>query len=65
MRSSDTLEYGGAADGALPGGGGEDTFCIKIWNKATATVVYDNQIGEDDDAPPTTVLGGGSIVIHK
>ena len=28
-------------------------------------IVYDNQLGSTDDADPTTVLGGGSIVIHK
>ena len=51
-------------DGALPGGGGTDKFRIKIWDKGTGVVVYDNQIGTSDDAAPTTVLGGGSIVIH-
>ena len=28
-------------------------------------IVYDNQIGDDDDAELTTEIGGGSIVIHK
>jgi PKD repeat protein len=54
-----------AIDGALPGGGGSDKFRIKIWEKATDAVVYDNQLGVDDDAPPDTEIGGGSIVIHK
>jgi PKD repeat protein len=54
-----------AIDGALPGGGGIDKFRIKIWDKATGTAVYDNQMEADDDADPTTVIGGGSIVIHK
>jgi hypothetical protein len=55
-----------ATDGALKPGDGDDTFRIKIWNKDNAdTIVYDNEIGMDDDAPPTTTLGGGSIVIHK
>jgi hypothetical protein len=61
-------EYGfllTAIDGALPGGGGEDKFRIKIWDKATDTLVYDNQYGADDDSEPSTPLGGGSIVIHK
>ncbi|HJR34115.1 MAG TPA: PKD domain-containing protein, partial [Gemmatimonadales bacterium] len=31
-----------AIDGALPGGGGSDRFRIKIWNKASGVVVYDN-----------------------
>jgi hypothetical protein len=28
-------------------------------------VVYDNQMDAEDDADPTTEIGGGSIVIHK
>ena len=28
-------------------------------------VVYDNEMGAAEDAETTTVLGGGSIVIHK
>jgi hypothetical protein len=28
-------------------------------------VVYDNQMGDDDDAHPMTAIGGGSCVIHK
>jgi len=54
-----------AIDGALPGGNGEDKFRIKIWDKATDDVVYDNQLGALDDVDPATVIGGGSIVIHK
>jgi hypothetical protein len=42
-----------------------DRFRIKIWDKATDEVIYDNQMGEDDDADPATDIGGGSIVIHK
>ena len=61
-------EYGfmlSARDGQRPGGGGEDAFRIKIWDKGTDEIVYDNQIDDDDDALPSTILGGGSIVIHK
>lgn len=54
-----------AIDGQLNGGGGTDKFRIKIWDKATEAVVYDNQVGAPDDADPSTALGGGSIVIHK
>ena len=50
-------------DGQLSGGGGTDKFRIKIWDKATGKVVYDNQKGASDTATPTTVLGGGSISI--
>jgi PKD repeat protein len=43
-----------------------DMFRIKIWNKDNGdTIVYDNQLGDDDDVDPATALGEGSIVIHK
>jgi hypothetical protein len=54
-----------AIDGQIPGGGGEDKFRIKIIDKDTDTVVYDNQRGDLDDADATTVLRRGSIVIHS
>ena len=42
-----------------------DLFRIKIWDKDDGDfVVYDNQLEAEDDADPTTMLGGGSIVIH-
>jgi cell wall-associated NlpC family hydrolase/PKD repeat protein len=53
-----------AVDGQISGGGGVDKFRIKIWDKATGEVVYDNQMGDSDDATAATALGGGSIVIH-
>ena len=52
-------------DGQINGRGGIDKFRIKIWDKATETIVYDNQIGAVDTDDPNTVLSGGSIVIHK
>jgi len=51
-------------DGQRPDGGGADKFRIKIWRSTDGTVVYDNQMGASDDATATTMLGGGSIVIH-
>jgi MBG domain-containing protein/Big-like domain-containing protein len=55
-----------AVDGSSNGGGGSDKFRIKIWdNNNNGAIVYDNQIGADDTANPTTTLGGGSIVIHN
>ncbi|MBV9788869.1 MAG: Ig-like domain-containing protein, partial [Chloroflexi bacterium] len=54
-----------AIDGQINGGGGVDKFRIKIWNKTSGAVVYDNQLGAGDDAEPTTTLQGGSIVIHR
>ncbi|HET9809518.1 MAG TPA: hypothetical protein VFQ66_07445, partial [Candidatus Limnocylindria bacterium] len=54
-----------AVDGQTSGGGGTDRIRIKIWHRATGDVVYDNQVGAEDEALPSTVLGGGSIVIHQ
>jgi hypothetical protein len=55
-----------AIDGQVQGGGGTDKFRVKIWDKNDGDrVVYDNQLGSDEHADPTTVLGGGSIVVHK
>jgi YVTN family beta-propeller protein len=54
-----------AIDGQITGGGGVDKFRMKIWDKATDTVVYDNQMGALDDANPVTVIGAGSIKLHK
>ncbi len=55
-----------AIDGQLNGGGGTDRFRIKIWDKNNNdATVYDNQLGAADTDNPTTVLAGGSIVIHN
>jgi hypothetical protein len=43
--------------------GGVDKFRIKIWDSSD-NIIYDNKMGEDDNAEPTA-LGGGSIVIHN
>jgi alpha-tubulin suppressor-like RCC1 family protein/N-acetylneuraminic acid mutarotase len=51
-------------DGDRPGGGNQDKFRIRIWDRATG-LIYDNQPGTDEQADPTTVIGGGSIVIHN
>lgn len=51
-----------AVDGALSGG--DDTFRIQIWEKATNTLVYDNGAGSTTGDPGTT-LGGGNVKIHK
>ena len=43
-----------------------DKFRIKIWDIANEEfVVYDNQIGEEDDNDPTTKIAGGAIVVHS
>jgi hypothetical protein len=54
-----------ALDGQVSGGGGTDKFRIKIWDKTSGNIVYDNMIGADDTADPITVVQKGSIIIHK
>ena len=54
-----------AIDGQINGGGNVDKFRIKIWNRTTGAIIYDNQMGMDDNGNLTTQLGGGSIVIHN
>jgi uncharacterized delta-60 repeat protein len=46
--------------------GGIDKFRIKIWNKSTGNIIYDNQVTGDisDTADPVTPLNGGNIIIH-
>ncbi|MFB5631464.1 MAG: PKD domain-containing protein, partial [Nitrosopumilaceae archaeon] len=44
----------------------DDKFRIKIWDKNNGdAVVYDNNLGQSDDDEPSTILGGGSIIIHS
>jgi hypothetical protein len=55
-----------AIDGQKTGGGGYDKFRIKIWDKSNGNmVVYDNDMGLDENGLPTTAISGGSIVIHE
>lgn len=55
-----------AVDGVVNGGGGTDKFRIKIWDISNGdAIVYDNQLGANENALATTALGGGSIVIHE
>ena len=58
-----TAKEAGGSD--VAGGGGVDKFRIKIRELADESIVYDNQMGEDDDSEAATELGGGSIVIHE
>lgn len=54
-----------AVDGDLSNPVAPDMFRIKIWDKNNSgIIVYDNQYGAADGDALTTVLGGGSIVIH-
>jgi len=42
-----------------------DLFRMKIWDKDNNdSIVYDNQMDAEDDADPTTAIGGGNIKIH-
>lgn len=53
-----------ATDGQMNGGGGVDRFRIKVWDKNTGAVIYDNVAGSPDDLSGTPqALGGGSIQI--
>ena len=61
-------EYGfmlTATDAGLTSSTAVDLFRIKIWDKASGVVIYDNKAGEADDSSAGTTIGGGSIVIHK
>jgi hypothetical protein len=40
-------------------------FRIKIWDRETDLVVYDNKMGQPDDGYDGTEIGGGNIKIHK
>jgi PKD repeat protein len=51
-----------AVDGDISGG--DDTFWIKIWDKATNALIYDNGAGSTTGEPGTS-LGGGNVKIHK
>jgi hypothetical protein len=53
-----------AVDGETAGGGGKDKFRIKITDRASGLVVYDNMMGAADSAAAATLLGGGSIAIQ-
>ena len=48
-----------------PGGGGFDKFRIKIWDTATEEIIYDNQLGDDDNGPVNTIISSGKITIHN
>lgn len=54
-----------AIDGDETGGSGVDRFRIKVWDRGTDEVVYDNQRGAADDAEPSTALTRGKITIHS
>jgi uncharacterized repeat protein (TIGR03803 family) len=53
-------------DGQITGGGGTDRFRIKIWDRTSGTIVYDNVVGGGDTLTTANPqeINGGSIVIH-
>jgi PKD repeat protein len=72
LRGSGTINGAGAyafmltaTDGQASGGAGADTVRIKIWDKSTGAIVYDSQMGTSDSVDPTTIIRGGSIIVHK
>ncbi|MGE0442361.1 MAG: hypothetical protein AB7S39_17910 [Gemmatimonadales bacterium] len=49
---------------AIDGGkNSADRLRMRIWS--SGGVVFDNQLGDDENADPSTYLSGGNIVIHK
>src|SRR5262245_37304896 len=51
-----------AIDGHVSGGGGTDTLRMKIWDKQSNQVIYDNQLGAADNANPTTPVHGSVVL---
>ena len=47
-----------ASDGAV---NPEDRIRVQIWDIRTGVFVYDTDMGDEDDAAPTTELDGGSV----
>jgi hypothetical protein len=54
-----------AVDAKLTESTDVDLFRIKIWDRVTGDIVYDNLLDAEDDADPTTEITAGNIVIHK
>jgi hypothetical protein len=59
-----------AYDGQQPGGGGSDRFRLKIWNRISGAVLYDNVLDptatdDVDRAKPQAVGPGSAITIFK
>ena len=53
-----------AIDGTRTVSGKErDQFRIRIWDRLTGEVVYDNRRGEDPNGDAATVIDGGRITI--
>lgn len=62
-----TGDYGfilSSIDGDLTGGDGIDRIRVKIWDKITNQVIYDNQPGDPDTTSPTAPIDSGRIKTH-
>jgi parallel beta-helix repeat protein len=53
-----------ATDGDKNGGTDPDMFRIKIWDKTTDEVIYDNNLGAEDNAEAATEIGAGKITVQ-
>jgi hypothetical protein len=53
-----------AIDGQVNGGGDIDKLRLKVYDKNTDEIIYDNQSESPDGSDPTTAIDSGSIVIH-
>jgi len=54
-----------AVDGDLLNVRMADKFRMKIWDRSSGLIIYDNQLGDADTNIATTSIAGGAIVIHK
>ena len=55
-----------AIDAEISGSTEGDMFRIMIWdNNSSSKLLYDNKRGDSESGDDATVIGGGSIVIHK
>jgi len=44
---------------------GADRLRMKIWDRGTGQLIYDNQLGAPDSCAPTTSIGAGNIVVLR
>jgi len=54
-----------AVDGDAQSVVGPDRLRLKVWDRATGVIVYDNQLGASDDATATTAIANGAISVGK
>ena len=40
-------------------------FRVKVWNKYTGAITYDTQMGDPDNADPTTTVVVGSETVYR